>query len=344
VSARPAAFVVVVVVLLGVVAPACRPSEPKANVVVKDDGVLCLGAPVADPDAGPAGLAEVRANDAIPIAVRAHGCLVDRCATARKARCSAKREGKRIVVTSELSWLAPESMDPCPGPCSFLDAKCSLEGGLEPGSYTFVLGKQSYAIDVPSRVPSACVAAPRAPGAASGRAAAGAPPGAPTGLVPVAPPAQASGGAGGKALEPAAVADLAAAPSTGAPPSPPPPPDERVCFKGPPPPAKATSRAAPKTTVTHVSIAKRNACEGNECLRAVAPRCAVRRKGSHLVVTATWNGAGGKPVHSPCTEDCPSLLATCKTGPLPAGTYSVEAFGQTGELTLPAPPTPTCLP
>lgn len=334
-------MVVTCAALVAALGSSCRLKDPEARVTVTNDGVLCLGEQALDLDAGKA-FGDIQADHGIPVIVRTNGCLSDRCATDRKASCAVRRDGDKIVVTSSHSWMAPEEIMTCPGTCSPLDARCVVDP-LPAGKYTFVLGRRTYPIEVPSRVASGCLTVPK--------------------LAPM-PVALADGGVGAATgappatplLQPAAVAALATPPTTGAPPSPPPPPRDNICLSTPPPPpappppkkGKAPPPPKPKPAPATISISRANPCNANEC-EASAPRCVVKRKGNKLTVTTSYGAPGGKPRGpekapiAPCTEDCPRLVTQCRTEPIPPGTYTLEALGRSGQVTIPAGST-NCIP
>jgi hypothetical protein len=287
----------------------CRPDSDAQRVVVKDNAMLCMGVAVPDADGGKAH-AELRAGQTLPVVVRSLGCLSDACATKRQATCTAKREGNRIVVTSELTWLAPEEIDrPCPGSCSMLDATCSV-GPLQPGKYTVVHGAKTIEVDVPSEIESGCVDAQAAAKANA----------------MVVTPADAA--APVIAPLPSAVAATAAPPPTGGPVIIEAPP-ETICVASLLPKGKQ-----PKAVPLGIAVTRPNKCAGASCSGGTA-KCTAKRKGSIITVNATFPSATGKP-RVPCTDDCKSLVASCKTDPIPSGTYTIQVGGHAEEFSLPA--------
>jgi hypothetical protein len=328
-----AAATVVVAVFLG----SCKLKDPVEKVSLTNAGTLCVGTPSIDFDAGKA-FSEVRPDQGVPIIVRS-ACLADSCVTDRQASCSIKREGDRLIVTSAHSWTGPQEIGKCAGnnACTPIDARCTSEP-LPEGKYTFVLGKQAYPVTVPSRVESGCLSVPklaRVPLYVSDSD------GGTTPVAPASAPPQPQ-------LQPAAVAALAAPPTTGAPPTAP-APTATICLvtPPPPPPPKKGKAPPPKKVPGIVSISTANACTANACV-AEAPKCTVKAKGkSTLVVTTSYGGTPkqpAKPKSAPCTEDCPRLVAQCKTEPLAAGTYTLEADGRSGTVSVPAGSKPNCLP
>jgi len=290
-------------------------AEETANVHLRDEGTLCLGAPReagdADRDAASSSSVEVTANHPLAVAVRS-ACLSGSCATNRAARCSVKREGSRVVVTSDLSWTAPTAIDRfCSQDCTPLEATCATDA-LPPGAYTFVLGGTTHEVMVPSTLADPCFgAAPTAPAAA----------------VASASPAPAS--------LPQVVApdDVPAAPGTGV--APEPPPKDLVCFG---PLSQVRGRTMKAGQPIAITVFKKNPCVAAACTGAPA-KCTVKRKGSHLVLDAQFPLPNAKPVR-PCTEDCPGFAATCKTDALPAGTYTIEHGLQRETVVVPGTPPP----
>lgn len=286
-------------------ASGCRPSEERQRVVLKDKGQLCLGTPATD--GGVAGSVEVPQGLPLAISVRTHDCLSS-CVTERKAHCVAKREGDRLVVSSELSWSAPEAIGrPCGGPCAVLTAQCSADA-MQAGKVTVAHGASSVTLDVPSRLASGCVAANKVELASD----AGAPP----------------------ALGSAALAASAAASSAGAAPAPPatgapPAPKRGDALCAVPYPAPKGAKGAPMG----ILVTRPNPCEGASC-SAARPKCSFKRKGHHIVVKADFPQKGAKP-KQPCSEDCAALLASCRTEPLPPGAYTIALGAQKLDVQVP---------
>jgi hypothetical protein len=294
----------------------CKPIEPDTQrVVIKDNAMLCMGVGIA----GSAGRAELRAGQTLPVIVRSLGCLSNECATKRQAQCAVKRDGNKLVVTSELSWTAPGALErPCPGTCSMLDATCSIEP-LQPGKYTVVHGARTMEVQVPSEIVSGCVEGK--PPAAAAIAAMQVDSGvdASTPVIASIPSAVAS-----------AAAVTAAPPSTGAPTTPEPPP-ETICVSSILP---KTGGKPPKASPLAITITHPNKCVGSSC-SAGTPKCTAKRKGKAIVVNATFPAPGAKP-RAPCTDDCRALAASCKTEPIPNGVYSVQVGTHSEEFNLPA--------
>lgn len=291
-----------------------------ARVVSKDEGTLCLGMRTVDagPYAGPT--ADLEANQPIGVVVQGQ-CLSDECATDRARFCTAKRQGSRIVVSSELAWIAPKEIDkPCPGACSVLEASCTIEP-LPPGHYTVALGARSVDVDVPSRVPWPC-----ATGAASR----------PLLAATSAPPPPSAPSAPSSAVPSAVDPSVPAVPATGLA-TPARPPGDALCVT---PFGKAGGLKAGQAA--SIRLTRPNPCVGSSCTTAKA-RCTAKRKGKTILVTSDFPAPTTKP-RQPCTEDCPSLVATCKTDPLPAGTYTVTIGARTETLDVPSSRPPVCDP
>lgn len=292
-----------------------------------DQGKLCLGAASGEGDAGPHGL-DLRADQPLAISVRS-ACLSDACATNRTAKCGVRREGSKLVVTSDLAWTAPTDLERrCPGDCSHLEATCSTEA-LPPGKYSVVLGDRTFEVALPSHLPGRCLGDPTPVVVA-----AVAPPPSPSASAPT----EAGAGAGVPATLPANVdaRDVPSAPGTGVAPSP--PPKDVICVG--PANAAQKSRAIKAGQPLAISIIKKNPCLGASCSAATA-KCVAKRKGTHVVLTATFPGPTTKP-RKLCTDDCNALVATCKTDNLPAGTYTLELGAQHETVTVPAANAPPC--
>lgn len=318
---RAAALALVVVVVV----VACKRKEDVDHVVKKDEGALCLG--LLSHDAGVQPTTEIAANETISVTVKT-GCLSDKCATDRTKFCTAKRDGAKIIVSSEMGWVAPSEVGmPCPGSCSPIEAHCTIEP-LPAGKYTLVHGARTMDLEVPSTLPWTCgvgsmhtpVAGPRGdagPVALPARSVAPAPP--PPTAVPTTPT---------PGVDPSV-------PATGAPPSTKPPGDA-VCitaFGAKTPGFKAGQAAA-------VRITRPNPCTGLAC-SAGKPKCTAKRKGKTVTVVADIPAPGQKP-RAPCTEDCTSLVATCRTDALAAGTYTFEIGARKETVTVPSSKAAVC--
>ena len=267
----------------------CKPPPDDRN-VQRNVGVLCVGATRSD-----AGTGEVVADQPVPIVVRTLGCL-DSCTRDRTATCSVKRDGQKLVVTSEIAWHSKDDSigKACAGECTVMEASC-LGPGLGAGTYTVELGTTHTEIQVPSQLAGPCVGAPgTAPKTVIAVASAPPPPPPPPDLVP----------------------SLPVAPATGAPPVPLPPGDG-FCI------TPFESKIKNKGSVA-VTLTRPNLCVASSCTTAKA-KCSIKKeKGNRLVVTSTMPIAEKAKPRTPCTEDCPSLLASCRIDGLPPGTYSIE--------------------
>ncbi|HEY8075207.1 MAG TPA: hypothetical protein VIF62_13880 [Labilithrix sp.] len=286
------------------------------RVVQKDTGILCIGAPVPSLDGGT--VATIRDNQKITIVVRSAGALSDACATKRQAKCSTKRDGTRILVSSELSWSSPPEMERCAGTSSTLETTCSVDP-LEPGTYTFVLGARGTEVKVPSEMGSPCLD-PNLARSPSGN--------------PLAPQPEAGPPPPMTSASPE-LASAAAPPSTGAPPAAE-PPAETICVSSVLPKAGKP----PKTAPLGISVMRKNACVASTCSTA-KPKCTTKRKGNAIVVSATFPTPTAKQ-KQPCTEDCQPLAAVCRTEPIPTGTYNVTVGSHTESFSVPA--TAVCKP
>ena len=314
-------------VLLALLVPlvaACHDERIDARrVVLRNEGALCVGpAPVTEGEdaATPVAGVDVGAGQPLAIAVRS-GCLSNICATARSAKCSVKRDGDRLLVTSELGWLGPEDIGaPCPQKCTVLDAQCTTEA-LPAGTYKVVLGSRIRELTLPSHLdvrcdsdrPKSIVAAPL-----------------------VAPSATPTAGLATHAtnMDPSAVP---AAPGTGVVAAA--PPGDTICIG---PSAAGKNRALRTGQPIVITVLHQNACVGSSCTRAPA-KCTAKRKGSQIVVSAQFPSSTTKPT-APCTEDCNAMAATCRTDGLPAGTYTLEIGTQRKTIQIPAASAPACGP
>lgn len=302
----------------------CKRRTDIDRIVKKDEGALCLG--LLSHDAGVQPTTEIAANETIAVTVKT-ACLSDKCATDRTKICTAKREGARIVIASEMAWVAPTEIgQPCPGTCSPIEAHCTIEA-LPAGKYTLVHGARSMDLEVPSTLPWTCgvgnahtpVAGPRGDaGIVALPVRSVTPPPQPT-AVPTTPT---------PGVDPAV-------PATGAPPVAKPPGDA-VCitaFGGKTPGFKAGQAAA-------VRISRPNPCTGLAC-SAGKPKCTAKRKGKTVTVVADIPAPGQKP-RAPCTEDCAPLVATCRTDALAAGTYTFEIGARKETVTVPSTSAAVC--
>lgn len=314
-GARSAVFVLALV--FGLVVVACKTRVDPRRVSVHDVGALCVGG-LAEIDGGeggvPAGV-DVRAGEPLAIAVRSP-CLSNVCAIARTAKCTVKREGERLVVTSDLGWVGPEEIGKaCPHDCTFLDAQCTTEP-LPAGSYKVVLGSRTLDLTLPSHLDVRCDSAlPARPVFVVADAA---PPGATPAMN----------------MDPSAVP---AAPGTGVVAVA--PPGDTICIG---PSSTAKNRALRSGQPIAITILHKNLCLGSSCTAAPG-KCTAKRKGSVIVVSPRFPTSTTKPT-SPCTEDCSAIAATCRTDGLPAGTYTIELGAQRRTLQIPAPSAPACGP
>ena len=253
----------------------------------RDVGVLCVGAAQSD-----ASNAEVRVDEAVPIIVKTSGCL-DACTLDRTARCSVRREANKLVVTSEISWRSknddPYVIDkPCSGACTVMEASCATPG-LPAGTYELVLGELKASLEVPSKYTLPCIEG-------SGKV-----------LVVAAAPSSPV-----FAASPASPAP----PQTGAPPAPPPPGDG-LCVT-----PFGTAKAGQSSL--GIALTRPNPCTGASCATA-KPTCTIKRKDKRLVLTSSMPVAATAKPRKPCTDDCPSLLASCRIDGLAPGLYTVES-------------------
>lgn len=273
---------------------------PDDRIIQRDTGVLCVGANRSDASTG-----ELRVDQAVPVIVKTPGCL-DACTKDRTAKCSVKREGDKLVVSSEMAWHGPEDIgQKCKGECTVMEASCATPG-LSAGTYTVELGATKTKIEVPSKLAAPCVDGTPAPVVA---ATASAPPTAPPALPP--PPSTAP-----------AVA--------------PPPPGDGFCV------TPFTSTAKGKASVA-VTLTRPNPCTAASCTTAKA-KCSIKKeKNNRLVVTSTMPVVEKAKPRKPCTEDCPTILASCRLDNLPPGSYTVESGATKQPVQLPLP-REICLP
>lgn len=300
---------------------ACARDPDPRRVTLKETGALCLGT-AAEVDGGeggvPAGI-DLAAGQPLAISVRST-CLSNVCATERSSKCTVKREGERLVVTSELTWIGPEDLGrPCPKDCTFLEAQCKTEA-LPAGSYQVVLGDHVTDVTLPSHLAVRCDRDQ--------------PPPRVTITVDVAPP-------------PAVTATPAASMAPGLVPAAPgtgvvaeSPPGDTICIG--PASAATKTRALRTGQPIAVTVLHRNLCLGASCTKAPG-KCTVKRKGFDLVVNAQFPTSTTKPT-SPCTEDCNAIAATCRSDALAAGTYTVDLAGQKRTIHVPAATAPGCTP
>jgi len=326
VSERSAGGVLSRLVAIGVfavVGVSCRQKVDPRRVVLHDDGELCLGAAPGLDAGGPAGV-DLRAGEPLALRVRS-ACLSNACATERSSKCTVKRDGDRLVVASELTWIGPEDLSQkCPRDCTFVEAPCVTEA-LPAGSYKVVLGARTVDVALPSYRDVRCEhdKPPRGTPAPPAVAVVAVAAPAPAPALPAAP------------IDPTAVP---APPGTGVVVEP--PPGDTICI-GPTNPA-SKSRALKAGQPVAVTVLHRNLCLGASCTKAPA-KCTAKRKGSTIVVTAQFPTSTTKPTQ-PCTEDCSAIAATCKTDALPKGSYTIELGTQRRTLQVPATSAPPCGP
>lgn len=298
-----------------------RAPKTHVPVAIVDVGALCIGAAIGgDAGAGTTGGSDVRADQPLAIGVRGP-CLSDGCVKNRAGKCTTKREGSKIVVTSELSWSGPLDPDTyCSTTCSSIEAACTTEP-LAAGKYVVSFGKTSTEVSVPSQLATRCSegAGPR--------------PELPKVASATPPIADAGVAANPKPVDPSVVP---AAPGTGVVAAP--PPKDIVCF-GPANP-KDTSRAMKAGQPMAITVIKKNPCTGASCA-AAQPKCVVKRKGTKITVDAKFPGPTTKP-RQPCTDDCSALVALCKTDGLPAGAYTIAIGEQQEHVTIPFSTPPPC--
>lgn len=260
----------------------CKAKDDR--IIQRDLGVLCVGAERSDASAG-----ELRADQAVPIIVRTSGCL-DATTRDRSAKCSVKRDGDKLVVTSEMAWHADEDIGKTRGECKYLEASCATPG-LPAGTYTVQLGETKTQIDVPSKLTGPCMdGTPKKPVVV---ATASAPPPVPT-----------------------EVATNAAPPPTST--IAPPPPGDGFCV------APFASKIKNRGSVA-VTLTRPNPCSGASCTTAKASCTIKKTKDNRLVVASKMPVAATAKPRKPCTDDCPGLLASCRIDNLPPGNYVVES-------------------
>ena len=306
--------------VLGAAASCSKAVDPR-RVVLHDDGALCLGAVAVEGDGGlPRGV-DLSAGQPLAISIRS-SCLSTVCATARSSKCTVKRDGERLVVTSELTWIGPEDLGrPCPRDCTFLDAECMTEA-LPAGDYKIVLGSRTLEVALPSHLDYRCDRdkPPVAGGPPVRR------------QVQDAAPAPATPAAN---MDPSAVPS---APGTGLVVEP--PPGDTICIG--PAISSGTSRALKAGQPIAVTVLHRNLCLGASCTKAPG-KCTAKRKGASILVTTQFPTSTTKPTQ-PCTEDCNAVAATCRTERLPPGSYTVEIGTQRKKLEIPSASAPACGP
>ena len=294
-----------VLALVGLAVVACRAAPEVQKVELHDDGAICVGAAVD------AGGVDLRADEALAIGIRS-SCLSTSCVTNRAAKCSVKRDGERLVVSSEMSWVSPEDLGKkCGQDCSFLEATCQTDP-LPAGSYKVVMGVNVVEVTLPSHVAVRC---DRDRPAVSPLYQ---PP-----VVTIAPPKPAMSA---QMIDPATVPS---APGTGVVATP--PPGDTLCI-GPADANKA--RQLKKGGAVAFTFLHKNECLGSSCTKAPG-KCVVKRKGFDLTVTTQFPSSTTKPV-MPCTDDCNAIAATCRTDALKPGTYNVLIGQQKQQLTIPS--------
>ena len=304
----------------GLLAACGRDADPR-RVTLRETGVLCLGTAAEVDDAGAGGV-DLAAGEPLAVSVRSP-CLSNVCATERSSKCTVTRDGARLVVTSELTWIGPEDLGrPCPRDCTFLEAQCKTEP-LPAGSYEVAVGAQVIEVTVPSHRAVRCNRDVPAVRVAS------------TVFADAAPPPPAITATPATSMAASAVP---AAPGTGVVAEP--PPGDTMCIG--PGGATTKNRALKVGQPVAVTVLHRNLCVGASCTKAPG-KCTVKRKGFDLVVNAQFPTSTTKPTQ-PCTEDCNAIAATCRTEGLPAGTYSLDLAGQKRTLQVPAATAPGCTP
>lgn len=296
-----------------------RDADPR-RVTLQGTGALCLGAAAVDGGEGGVSLGvDLAAGQPLAISVRSP-CLSNVCATERGSKCAVKREGDRLVVTSELTWIGPEDLGrPCPKDCTFLEAECKTEA-LPKGSYHVVVGDHVTDVTLPSHLAVRCDRDQ--------------PPPRVTLTVDAAPPPEATA-TPAASMAPALVP---AAPGTGVVADP--PPRDTMCIG--PANAATKNRALKAGQPIAVTVIHRNLCLGASCTKAPG-KCTVKRKGFDVAVNAQFPTSTTKPT-LPCTEDCNAIAATCRSDALPAGAYTVDLAGQKRTIQIPAPAAPGCTP
>ncbi|CAN5882898.1 hypothetical protein BH11MYX4_BH11MYX4_40020 [soil metagenome] len=304
-----------------VVLASCNHEVDPRRVTLRSEGSLCLGAPGGGAEGGaPAGV-DLAAGQPLVIGVRSP-CLSNVCATERASKCVVKREGDRLVVASELTWIGPEDIGrPCPQDCTFLEAQCTTES-LPAGSYKVVVGTRTTEVTLPSHLDVRCESdRPQSRVSVTPVAAAAPPP--PVAATPA------------KNVDPSFVP---AAPGTGVVAEP--PPGDTICIG--PATAGAKSRALKAGQPIAVTVLHRNLCLGASCTKAPG-KCTAKRKGFDIVVSAQFPTSTTRPTQ-PCTEDCSAIAATCRTDGLPRGSYTIALGDQKRTLEIPAASAPACGP
>ena len=315
--------------LVGLLAPlavaqaGCKHDIDRRRVFVHNEGAVCLGPSVDLDAAAPQGV-DLAPNIPLAIGVRSQ-VLSDMCATSRTSSCSVKRDGDRLIVKSELSWLGPAELDvKCRGATSVLEARCATDP-LPPGSYHVVVGERTVDVSLPSHLDKSCVGVLES-------AKDVVPPPTSVPVADAAPPPGATGVA--IRLDPNVVP---AAPGTGV--APQPPLGDTLCI-APGVPSKDRSLKAGKPVA--ITILHKNLCLGASCTSATA-KCTTKRKGSRIVLDVKFPTSTTKPTH-PCSEDCTAIAVTCKTDALPASLYTIELADQRKALQIPAASPPPCGP
>jgi hypothetical protein len=76
------------------------------------------------------------------------GCLSSSCSSDRASRCTITREGTKLTVTSETSWVDVKH-DRCTADCQRAFATCETEP-LPAGEYTLAFGRRAMTVQIPA--------------------------------------------------------------------------------------------------------------------------------------------------------------------------------------------------
>ena len=89
-------------------------------------------------------------QDPVRVQVNADVCLSSSCSRNPVARCEARIEFERIVVTSSFTWEEAEGGDlACTDDCGQMIASCAV-GQLPAGNYVLLHGPQEVDIELPA--------------------------------------------------------------------------------------------------------------------------------------------------------------------------------------------------